>query len=258
MDEQQLQQQIAQLVQAAMQGDEQATQQIQQIMQAAQQGDQQATQLAQMIQDVAQQMQQQQVQAAKFGAKLNYIKQLRGVCPDGYEMQYFKAGGAMGSKIVKECVKCQKQEAGGKAAPKNLVEAFKEERTLKKKASGESVKPLKKTQGDKVKKARGGDQLEYDYSEWDNPNGNGLITSETLVAKPGFENNKEIGDRRVYRWINGPDTTFSVYPKKGYYGLEDPQTPTVNPIAVYDKTTPNYRPLQALFDKYKKSNNKRK
>ena len=66
-----------------MQGDQQANQQIQQIMQAAQQGDQQAVQIAQMIQAVVQQMQQQQVQAAKFGAKLNYIRQLRGLCPEG-------------------------------------------------------------------------------------------------------------------------------------------------------------------------------
>lgn len=106
MDEQQLQQQIVQLVQAAMQGDEQANQQIQQIMQAAQQGDQQAMQIAQMIQQVAQAMQQQQVQAAKFGAKLNYIKSLRGECPEGYEMKMFKQGGRV-------CKKCMKKEQGG-------------------------------------------------------------------------------------------------------------------------------------------------
>ena len=40
-----------------------------------------------------QQMQQQSVRAAKFGAKLNYIKQLRGQCPDGYEVAYFRYGG---------------------------------------------------------------------------------------------------------------------------------------------------------------------
>lgn len=139
MDEQQLQQQIVQLVQAAMQGDQQATQQIQQIMQAAQQGDQQAAQLAQMIQQVAQQMQQQQVQAAKFGAKLNYIKQLRGVCPDGYEMQYFKQGGPMGTKLCKQCVaKQKKMEEGGKA-PSNPVDAFKCGRKMKKHENGGNI-----------------------------------------------------------------------------------------------------------------------
>lgn len=156
MDEQQLQQQIVQLVQAAMQGDQQATQQIQQIMQAAQQGDQQAVQLAQMIQQVAQQMQQQQVQAAKFGAKLNYIKQLRGVCPDGYEMKYFKAGG----QLCKQCVaKQKKMEEGGKA-PSNPVDAFKCGRKVSKKENGGNIDFSKC--GSKMKKASCGSKLPMD------------------------------------------------------------------------------------------------
>ena len=127
MDEQQLQQQIVQLVQAAMQGDKQATQQIQQIMQAAQQGDQQAAQLAQMIQEVAQQMQQQQVQAAKFGAKLNYIQHLKGVCPEGYEMQLFKQGG----QICKKCIQKAKMQNGGDIPDDDPIEAFKKKHQLK-------------------------------------------------------------------------------------------------------------------------------
>lgn len=117
MDEQQLQEQIVQLVQAAMQGDQQAAQQIEQIMQAAQQGDQQAAQIAQLIQEVAQQLQGQQVQAAKFGAKLNYIRTLRGECPFGTEPQYFRSGG----KVCKRCVR--KGQNG--MAPKDPVTEFK-------------------------------------------------------------------------------------------------------------------------------------
>ena len=129
MDEQQLQQQIVQLVQAAMQGDQQATQQIQQMMQVAQRGNQQAAQLAQMIQQVAQQLQQQQAQAAKFGAKLNYIRQLRGVCPEGYEMQYFKTGG----QFCKQCVRQRKKMEEDGQVPSNPVDAFKCGRKTKKK-----------------------------------------------------------------------------------------------------------------------------
>lgn len=70
-----LQQQIVNLVQAAMSGDEQATAQVQQIQQAAQEGDEQATQMMQMIQQVVQQMQ--QVQSARIGGKILYIKYLR-------------------------------------------------------------------------------------------------------------------------------------------------------------------------------------
>ena len=113
------QQQIIQLVQAAMQGDQQATAQIQQIMQAAQQGDQQAAQLAEMIMQVMNQMQGGAPEqggapvAARNGAKLNYIKKLKGECPEGYEMRYFKAGG----KVCKKCQKkIEKNCGGGKPA----------------------------------------------------------------------------------------------------------------------------------------------
>lgn len=136
MNEQELQQQIVQLVQAAMQGNQQANQQIQQIMQAAQQGDQQAVQLAQMIQAVAQELQGQQAQMAKQGAKLNYIQKLRGICPEGYEMKFFKQGG----QICKKCVQKAKMQDGGEVAPENPVDAFRCGRKMKKKACGGSVK----------------------------------------------------------------------------------------------------------------------
>ena len=115
------QQQIIQLVQAAMQGDQQATAQIQQIMQAAQQGDQQAAQIAEMIMQVMNQMQGGAPEqgggapvAARNGAKLNYIKKLKGECPDGYEMKYFKAGG----KVCKKCQKKVEKACGGKQLAK--------------------------------------------------------------------------------------------------------------------------------------------
>jgi hypothetical protein len=112
-----------------MQGDQEAAQYIQQVMQAAQQGDQEAAEIAQIIQAVAQQMQQaQQVKAAKFGAKLNYIRSLRGMCPVGYEMQYFKKGG----QLCKKCVAKQRKMEEGGQAPKDSVDAFKCGRKTKK------------------------------------------------------------------------------------------------------------------------------
>lgn len=98
---QDIQQQIVQLVQAAMQGSKEATQQINQIMAAAKQGDQKATQLAQMIQAVAQQMQGKSTKAA-LGAKLNYIQRLKGNCPEGEELVYFKSGGKVDCGCVKK------------------------------------------------------------------------------------------------------------------------------------------------------------
>lgn len=74
--QQDMQQQVVALVQAAMQGDEKATQTVNQIMEAAKKGDQQAVQIAQMIQQVAKQMQGQAV-AAKYGSKLSYLQSLK-------------------------------------------------------------------------------------------------------------------------------------------------------------------------------------
>lgn len=219
MDEQQLQQQIVQLVQAAIQGDKQATQQIQQIMQAAQQGDQQAVQLAQMIQEVAQQMQQQQVQAAKFGAKLNYIQHLKGVCPEGYEMQFFKQGG----QICRKCIKKAMMEDGG-TTPQNLVDAFKCGRKMKKKACGGTMTKVKKHLfgGKQRRPFTGFEGLSYQY-EAANP------SIQSRASRPADEwitnNGKMIVGRET--WYdpesNQPEDVGYYYP--GYSAERDWESP---------------------------------
>lgn len=106
--QQDIQQQVIQLVQAAMQGDQKATDTVNQIMQAAQQGDQQAVQLAQMIQQVVEQMKE-QATMAKWGSKLEYIRSLK----------YAKGG--------KTCPSCQNgskplQTSSIKKSTKNVEE----------------------------------------------------------------------------------------------------------------------------------------
>ena len=51
-------------------------------------------QIAQMIQQVVGAMKQQKVKA-QYGTKLDYIKRLKGVCPEGTEKIYLKSGGCM-------------------------------------------------------------------------------------------------------------------------------------------------------------------
>lgn len=133
--QQNLQQQIIQLVQAAASGDQQATQQIEQILQAAQKGDQQAIQIAQMIQQVVEAMKQQKV-AAKYGTKLSYIKRLKGECPDGEEKVYLKSGGCMCQKKV---AKAQNGVDTSKVAKQNAVQQFK---AKKKKLDPKTTKTL--------------------------------------------------------------------------------------------------------------------
>lgn len=78
---------------------------------------------------------QQQVQAAKFGAKLNYIKELRGQCPEGYETEFFKKGGA----VKKRCKKCEKMLSTGGEVPTNAIDAFKCGKKMKKKQKGGNI-----------------------------------------------------------------------------------------------------------------------
>lgn len=171
MNEEQLQQ-IQALVEAALKGDEQANQQIQAVMQAAQQGNPQAQQIAAIIQQVAEELQSQsgaqttmnQAQPttmARHGAKLNYINYLRGKCPEGYEIGYFKRGG----NICKACVKKKQkmQEGASIPEPTDAIEAFKCGRKTKK-PKCETGAPIEMDkcggQAKKVKKADDGTDLE--------------------------------------------------------------------------------------------------
>lgn len=120
-----IEQQAMALVQAAMQGDTKANQTIQKIMQAAQQGDQQATQVAKLLQAIVQQMK--GSRKARLGAKLDYIKQSIGECPEGQEVVYFKKGG----EICKMCAG-KKMQDGGKSDPIKNFKKKKEQDELKK------------------------------------------------------------------------------------------------------------------------------
>lgn len=117
-----IEQQAMALVQAAMQGDQQANQTIQKIMQAAQQGDQQAAQVAQLLKNIVQQMK--GSRKARLGAKLDYIKQSIGECPEGQEVVYFKKGG----EICKACAG-KKMQNGGKSDP---IKDFKKKKDVTK------------------------------------------------------------------------------------------------------------------------------
>ena len=107
------QEQIAQLIQLLIQaGAAQDENSAMQLIQSASQGDAQAQQI---IQDVVGQA---QAQVARQGAKLNYLKRLKHICPEGEELTYYKVGG----KVCKKCMKCggkpQMDKCGGKAKKK--------------------------------------------------------------------------------------------------------------------------------------------
>ena len=138
--------QLIQKVQALVEGikakDEKSMQMAAQIKQAADQGDQQAKQIWNVIQQMM-------TQKAEKGAKLNYIKELNGICPEGYEMKKYAVGG----KVLSKCMKCggkQPMKAGG-----GPVEQYKEARA-KSKREGKKVMQPQPASMDKAAQKRDG------------------------------------------------------------------------------------------------------
>lgn len=274
-----------QILQAAQQGDQQAAQivqqaqavmqdpqQQQQLTQAAQQGDKGAMAILAVI------MAANQAQSAKFGAKLNYIQKLRGICPEGYEMQYFKQGG----KTCKKCQKIKMQEGG--ETPKNAVDAFKCGRKMKRKAAcgtklpkdkcgnkvevdkcGKKVK--KKEDGGDIEKAQGGTQTKptapsakkrYNKGNYSvlpivGTDPNNAVYVEMISQNQGFGPHIESPaiisrkiDSRRYFGHQQPDTMYTEFPN---------HMPFVNVQHRYARNTDNnrleYETLRRRFNEAK-------
>ena len=146
-------------------------------------------------------MAQQQSRKMMFGAKLNYIKGLKGQCPKGYEMRYYKVGGVV-------CPKCEAIK--NQVAPQDPIEAFKCGRKMKKKACGGTVKEAKcgtKVEMDKCgkkmkKKACGGPVKKYQKGEAVKP----VKTVKTVITYP---NQLEGQVRRVQYFDDGTQAVLN-------------------------------------------------
>lgn len=113
-----------------------------QISDAADQNNPQATQIvAQVEQMIDSQNNSNQMYYAKNGAKLNYLRQLSGNCPEGYEVTYLANGG---KGFIKKCKKC---EEGKKM---NVIEEFKcgGKKKIKKGEQGLNGIPFKRKKTD--------------------------------------------------------------------------------------------------------------
>ena len=102
---------------------------------------------------------------ARLGSKLNYIQKLNNKCPEGYEIEYYQAGG----NVVPSCKRCAQKGAIPMAARKNggVAKDIKAEiakcgcKTKKKKAENGTV--LDKCGGKaKKKKMQDGGKSNYD------------------------------------------------------------------------------------------------
>ena len=185
MNKQQLQQAFLQyLMQKTGAQNEQQLEQV--IQQLGEDGLKQA--YAQFMQE----MQQQQVQAAKFGAKLNYIKKLNGQCPEGMEMYYYKQGG----RLCRKCIQAKQNEEEIEY-PSNPIDAFKCGRKMKKKKQGGDLETSKPTKTNKtpfiVYNDKGKKKVTYvkDQATRDSLYANRYNDQEIQATKPGsYKNGK--------------------------------------------------------------------
>ena len=170
--------QIAQLSTAFLQGDTKSGQQLveilnnkeigPQLIKAVQQGVKQQDQRATIIAQAIQTLTQGNTRKARLGAKLNYIKQSIGECPEGEEVIYFKKGG----EICKMC-SSKKLQKGGKSDPVKDFKKKKEQDAVKKSyelnpyTRGKSAKEIAEMQKRNNQEAsRGEGESPADIAPW--------------------------------------------------------------------------------------------
>lgn len=126
--------QIAQIAAGSLQGDENSKQQLIQVLsnkeiapkllQIVDAGVKNQDKRAMIIAQAIKSLQQGSTRKARLGAKLDYIKQSIGECPEGQEVVYFKKGG----EICKVCAG-KKMQNGGKSDP---IKDFKKKKDITK------------------------------------------------------------------------------------------------------------------------------
>lgn len=126
--------QIAQIAAGSLQGDENSKQQLIQVLsnkeiapkllQIVDAGVKNQDKRAMIIAQAIKALQQGSTRKARLGAKLDYIKQSIGECPEGQEVVYFKKGG----EICKACAG-KKMQNGGKSDP---IKDFKKKKDITK------------------------------------------------------------------------------------------------------------------------------
>lgn len=112
-------------------------------------GEQGETKLQDEVMEFQKLMQSQQTQAMKNGAQINYLKKLKGGCPEGYEVSYYKSGGHI-------CSKCVAKAQAGAETPSENKQFFTADQVPAAKCGG---KTKKKENGGKTEKDCNGKKL---------------------------------------------------------------------------------------------------
>ena len=215
--------QIAQLSAAFLQGDTKSGQQLveilnnkeigPQLIKAVQQGIKQQDQRATIIAQAIQTLTQGNTRKARLGAKLNYIRQSIGECPEGEEVIYFKKGG----EICKMC-SSKKLQKGGKSDPVKDFKKKKEQDAVKKSyelnpyTRGKSAKEIAEMQKRNNQEAsRGEGESPADIAPWRKKNNIKKHQQGGWIDKNKKIWNWDSMDRfnRVKNWYQGKTDVLS-------------------------------------------------
>ena len=215
--------QIAQLSAAFLQGDTKSGQQLveilnnkeigPQLIKAVQQGVKQQDQRATIIAQAIQTLTQGNTRKARLGAKLNYIRQSIGECPEGEEVIYFKKGG----EICKRC-SGKKLQKGGKSDPVKDFKKKKEQDAVKKSyelnpyTRGKSAKEIAEMQKRNNQEAsRGEGESPADIAPWRKKNNIKKHQQGGWINKDKKIWNWDSMDRfnRVKNWYQGKSNKLS-------------------------------------------------
>lgn len=166
--------QIAQIAAGSLQGDKNSKQQLIQVLsnkeiapkllQIVDAGVKNQDKRAMIIAQAIKALQQGSTRKARLGAKLNYIKQSIGECPEGQEVVYFKKGG----EICKVCAG-KKMQNGGKSDP---IKDFKKKKDITKQTyqrnpytRGKSAKEIAEMQRRNRQEAGENDVAPWNYKK---------------------------------------------------------------------------------------------
>ena len=156
------------------------------------QGNEQA--LEQALTQFLQEMQ--GAQKARLGAKLNYLRSIKGSCPEGQELIYFREGG----RVCKKCI--QKNACGSKGMA--AVKAFKD------KCGSKMKKKSCKEFGGEIQSDKCGSKMKKSKKEF-----GGEIQFDKCGSKMKAQNGMKTNSKTSNKWTQKDDKKLLNYRLKG-------------------------------------------
>ena len=156
------------------------------------QGNEQA--LEQALTQFLQEMQ--GTQKARLGAKLNYLRSIKGSCPEGQELVYFREGG----RVCKKCIQKNAYNSKGMAA----VKAFKD------KCGSKMKKKSCKEFGGEIQSDKCGSKMKKSKKEF-----GGEIQFDKCGSKMKAQNGMKANNKTSNKWTQKDDNKLLKYRRMG-------------------------------------------